>query len=93
MTLKDARALKAYIHSKYSINCTVPLGQGPDGYFPTSLLKDGPCEWKSRRQFRTWLAQRRREDRRRQREYEAVLRRGRDSRSPIERMIDEACGL
>lgn len=92
MTLKDARAFRAYIHSKCSVNCTVPLGLGPDGYFPRSVLSTGRHDWTSRAEFRTWLARNIRERRRITRDYERMTRR-RDIRSPIERMIDTACGL
>lgn len=94
MTLKDARAFRDYIHSKYSINCTVPLGFGPDGYFPMSVLSNGPHRWESRAEFRNWLAVRLRENRRNLRAYLAMeARRLRPARSPIELMVDRACGL
>lgn len=93
MTLKDARQLRDYIHSKDSINCTVPLGHGPCGYFPQSILSTGPRDWTSRQDFRDWLATRIRERRVIQRQYDAVMRRPQRARSPIEMMIDKACGF
>lgn len=95
MTLKDARAFRDYIHSKCSVNCTVPLGFGPDGYFPMSILRTGPHYWKSHSEFRQWLAKDIRERRRHVRAYEQMeaRRRIRTARNPIELMIDRACGL
>lgn len=95
MTLKDARAFRDYIHSKNSINCTVPLGFGPDGYLPMSVLRNGPHRWESRAEFRKWVAQYIRERRRIMREYNAMeaRKRIRPARSPIELMVDRACGL
>lgn len=93
MTLKDARGLRDYIHSKNSVNCTVPLGFGPDGYFATSILHTGARQWQSRKDFRVWLAQHIRECRRIHREYERVMRAPQRRRSPIDLMIDRACGL
>jgi hypothetical protein len=96
MTLKEARALRDYIHSKNSINCTVPLGHGPDGYFPRSDMgAAGPRDWKSKQEFRDWHAQYLRRQRKIMREYHAMLARQsmRRARSPIELMVDRACGL
>lgn len=93
MTLKEARTFRDYIHSKCSVNCTVPLGLGPDGYFPRSVLSTGRHDWTSRAEFRHWLAGHLRDQRRIQREYERSLRPIRRARSPIELMIDRACGL
>jgi hypothetical protein len=94
VTLKDAKALRDYIHSKNSINCTVPLGHGPDNYFPRSIMRDGPRDWKSRAQFRLWHALHIRERRRIERDYKRVMNgQSQRRRSPIELMIDRACGL
>lgn len=88
MTLKDARSLQKQIHV-WGYACTVPLGWGPDGYW---------CQISSRRFYseveaRAHHAMRLRERRKAMREYEAMLRPRRDTRSPIERMVDAACGV
>jgi hypothetical protein len=91
MTLKEAREFRDYIHSKDSINCMVPLGFGPNGYFPRSMLSTGPHFWKTRAEFRKWLADRIRQRRRQLREYKRLTIRR--ARSPIELMVDRTCGL
>lgn len=95
MTLTDARQFRDYIHSKNSINCTVPLGFGPDGYFPCSIMKTGQRFWKSRAEFRKWAADDLRNSRRIMRDDNDMMwRRNKPkARSPIEIMVDRACGL
>ncbi len=96
MTLKNARALRDYIHAKGSVNCSVPLGFGPDGYFATSRLRTGPHQWQSKQEFRNWQAKYLRDRRKALRDYEQMMRqqqRRRSPRSPIEMMVDRACGL
>lgn len=95
MTLKEARELRDYIHTKNSINCTVPLGFGPDGYFPMSCMGTGQRFWKSKAEFRKWAADDLRKRRKIMKAYdEMMLRRAvRPARNPIELMIDRACGL
>lgn len=95
MTLKDARVFRDYIINKNGINCTVPLGFGPDGYFPCSIMRDGPrfasaaVSCAPTRRCSGILAVTRRV---------SEVARGpspsiRRARSPIELMIDRACGL
>jgi hypothetical protein len=95
MTLKDAREFRDYIQSKCSLNCTVPLGFGPADYLPTSVMRDGPRRWQSKAEFRTWLAQYIRERRNIHRRYEQMVsaQATRRARSPLDIMIDQACGL
>lgn len=95
MTLKDARQLRDYVGSKCTVNCTVPLGFGPDGYFAVTVLRTGPHKWQSRAEFRTWLAGNIRERREITRRYDEMIRRKNmpKARNPIELMIDRACGL
>lgn len=87
MTLKEARSLQKQIH-KWGYACTVPLGHGPDGYWCQVTQNQFRSEAEARRHH----AKRLRERRKIMREYEAMSRR-RDTRSPIERMIDQACGI
>lgn len=101
MTFKEAHELRRYILSKNSLACTVPTGgRSPDNYFATSYMKDGPREWQSKQEFRDWLAKRRRTDRKQLREWMRLTNGTGDwreirrrPRSPIELMIDRACGL
>jgi len=94
MKLKEAREFRDYIIAKVGVNCTVPLGFGPDGYFPRSILSTGPHDWKSRAEFRKWAADHLRKRRRIMHDYnEMMARKNRRARSPIELMIDRACGL
>jgi hypothetical protein len=93
MTLKDAKALRDYIIDKSGVNCTVPLGHGPSNYFPMSVLGTGPHQWQSRQEFRDWWAGRLRERRNTLRQYDRLVRQRQRPRSPIEMMIDNACGL
>ena len=95
MTLKDAKAFRDEIIAKTGVNCTVPLGFGPDGYFPRSILSAGPHDWTSRAEFRKWAADHFRARRRAIRAYNQMMLRGRlrKARSPIEMMVDRACGL
>lgn len=98
MNLKDARTLRDEIRA-YGYHCTVPLGYGPDGY-SAFIFGAGPIEFKTRAAFRKHHAIRLRHRRQTDREIEkaggldAIIRRAqgrRDTRSPIDRMIDEAC--
>jgi hypothetical protein len=87
MTLKEARALQAQI-KRWNYHCTVPLGWGPDGYW----CQITGLRFFSEAEARKHHAKRLRERRKSLREYEAAHRK-RDTRSPIERMVDRACGL
>lgn len=90
MTLKDAKALRDYIRSK-GYHCIVPLGHGPAAYAPEI---SGPRSFQTRAAFRAHHAMRLRERRQALRAYLAlVARRPALNRSPIEMMIDRACGL
>lgn len=94
MTLKEAKELRDYIIATNGVNCTVPLGHGPDGYFPRSILRAGPHDWTSRQEFRNWHAKHLRERRRIHRDYDAMMQRSvRRARSPLDLMIDRACGI
>lgn len=89
MTLKDAKALRDEIRG-YGYHCIVPLGHGPDGYTPRISSRS----FNTREEFRKYHAMRLRERRLAQREYERQLSRLRSRpRSPIEMMVDKACGL
>jgi hypothetical protein len=92
MTLKDAKALRDEIISWDGTHCTVPLGFGPDRYFARIFRFEGPVDFHARAEFRTYKARQLREHRAKLRMYDA-LERIRPPRSPIELMIDRACGL
>jgi len=91
MTLKEARQLQAEIKAAF-YHCAVPLGWGPDGYWCQTYGTRGAVTHHDRAGFRKWHADNLRRRRKIHREYEAMCRR-RDTRTPIERMIDKACGL
>lgn len=96
MTLKDARALRDEITKGDGLHSVVPLGRGPDGYFARIWGAKGQTDFHSRRE---WLAYRKGVRARRA----AVLKDAeyfRDHgftlpkpRSPLDLMIDRACGL
>lgn len=89
MTLKDARVLQAFIQ-RSGYHCTVPLGRGPDGYQPRIFgARDECTEFATVVDFRRHHAMRLRQRRAVAR---AARRPQRDRRSPLDRMIDEACG-
>lgn len=90
MTLKEARELRDMIR-KADVHCVVPLGHGPDGYF-ARIIRDGkPLDFHSFEQadeYMTARAERIRESNR------AAMRLTMPRpRSPLEAMIDKACGL
>jgi hypothetical protein len=84
VTLKEARALQKEIPHY----CTVPLGHGPDGYYvqmpPNPDRPD--ARFHSRAEWAAW-------DALMQQKWSAEKVPLRDTRSPIARMIDQACGL
>lgn len=95
MTLKDAKKLRDEIR-EYGLHSIVPLGHGPDGYFARIFTNKGDRDFRTRR---AWLAYRRQSDKE-QRErakliarYELAYQLRSRPRSPIEIMIDRACGL
>ena len=94
MTLKEARTLRDDVLA-YGLGCTVPLGYGPDGYQPQIWTDSGVVRFASRAEWRTYAARMLRRRRRALREYQQDCDRQmmRKRRSPIEIMIDRACGL
>lgn len=86
MTLKEARALRDTIRAT-GIWSVTPTGHGPDGYFARIWGVNGQQDFRSPGE---WAAYVRERDERRRRE-QAALRR--PPRSPIEILIDRACGL
>jgi hypothetical protein len=97
MTLTNARKLQKEIQSK-NYHCIVPLGYGPRRYFcRTFRTKNGqlvPFDFRSRATFRKHHAMRLRENRRIMRFYDKMMQQQRARlRSPLDAMIDRACGL
>lgn len=90
MRLTDARMLQREIREA-GYHCVVPLGNGPDGYFARIFGKT-PIDFHTRQDFRKHHAMRLRQQRRAIRDYRK-MRTGRRTLSPIEIMIDRACGL
>lgn len=96
MTLKDAKTLRDEIQQHY--HCIVPLGFRPDRYFTRIYTSDGngglaPIDFHARPEYRMFRAKRLRDHRAKMRMYEAAERALSRPRSPIELMIDRACGL
>lgn len=97
MTLQAARALQKVIQGPgFGLHCIVPLGHGPAGYFCRIFTNSGQVDFHDseaaaayRRRMKRRQAKAHREYLRMQRE---ILAR-RDRRSPLDRMIDQACGL
>jgi hypothetical protein len=80
MTLKQARALRDTIRDR-GIHCTVPLGNGPAGYFARIWGINGQRDFRSLAEWREY-------------DRERLSRKlASRPRSPIELMIDRACGL
>lgn len=87
MTLAEARALRDEIR-EHGLHCVVPLGYGPVGYSARIYSGRGggpamPVDFSSRSAWRAW------KDERERREQLRLSR----PRSPIEAMIDQACGI
>ena len=89
MTLREARELQAEIRDKWGYHCTVPLGWGPNGYWCQISTTVGDVRLKSRGEARKYRA----DSLRRHRKALRDLRPKRDTRTPLERMIDQACGV
>ena len=92
MKLKDARRLRDFLRGK-GIRATVPLGYAPDGYGVVIVSRD-----EGRLRFDSpddWNAYARRKNERERRLLDEWCERHnlRPARSPIEIMIDRACGL
>jgi hypothetical protein len=86
MTLQEAKALRDEIREHY--HCIVPLGFGPGGYVARIFGLEGAIDFHTRFQYRAWHVRRLRERRAQLREWAMPQKR----RSPIEIMIDRACG-
>lgn len=81
MTYKEAKLLRDRIRME-GPHCVVPTGHGPCGYFARIFPCEGPP-----RDFRAWTEYM---------QYKAIRdakRQIRRPRSPIEAMIDAACGV
>ena len=89
MTLQEARTLRDEIRDA-GLHCVVPLGFGPNGYF-ARIFGGFPVAPKDFHDRQTWVEYKEASDKRRARDM-ARWNGGRP-RSPIEIMIDRACGL
>jgi hypothetical protein len=90
MTLSEARALRDLIRTDGPF-CTVPLGNGPDGYFARIFTSHGSesgaaiaKDFRSESEYRDYVAER---------DQAKAKRFIRPAASPIEMLIDSACGL
>lgn len=100
MKLADARKLQKEMRGPgWGFHCIVPVGHGPDGYFcrifgsgkvPGELV---PIDFTDRAAAVAYNQARKRRQARAQREYLKLQMRARDRRSPLDRAIDQACGL
>ena len=90
MSLLEARKLRDEIQ-RAGYHSIVPLGHGPEGYF-ARIFGKASIDFYSRHAFRKHHAMRLRERKKMFRDYEQIQR-IRPARSPIEIMIDQACGL
>lgn len=81
MRLADARKLRDRIRAR-GIDCTVPLGYGPDGYWCQIHTTDhGTVTFFEERDFDSYMEHR-----------QTMRSRSTRHLSPIDRMIDAACG-
>ena len=94
MLLKDAKALRNEIRAE-GPHCTVPLGQGPSGYFARIFhgFSDGVWKHTDFRSRGEWLNYRRGMRLRHAESLRLAEARAARTRTPIEVMIDRACGL
>ncbi len=89
MTLKDARTVRDELR-EHGLHSIVPLGHGPDKYFARIFaVHNVTHDFHSGAQARKYLADRLR----RLRKAAMERQRARRPRSPIEVLIDRACGL
>jgi len=89
MTLKHAKFLRNLI-IRDGIHCIVPLGHGPDKYFARIFTANGPRDFHGPQDYRDYeIEKQEREHERRM----AIKKMEAKHRSPIEIMIDRACGL
>ena len=86
MNLKDARELRDKIKES-GVHCVVPLGFGPDGYWTEIMTTDrgqvifwSEADWKNYERYRDAVAA-------------IAWKRMHGRRSPLEMMIDQACGV
>lgn len=92
MTYKQAKKLRDLIRAD-GIHCIIPVGQVGKGHVARIFTKGGPRDFRSVRGYRTYCTIR---DGERAlveqwiQQQEGFLR---QPRSPIEAMIDKACGL
>lgn len=90
MTLKDAKVLRDEIKRVSGFHCIVPLGHGPDSYF-ARIFSFEKIDFYDRASFRRYRAQQIRT--KRALELEWAKRERRRARSPLDIMIDRACGV
>lgn len=90
MVLAEARKLRDEIRAA-GLHSIVPLGHGPDSYFARIFTDSGSVDFSGRAPWRLWKAERAK--RLRDSERAAAKLDLRRPRSPIEMMIDRACGL
>jgi hypothetical protein len=92
MKLPAARALQAKIKAA-GPHCIVPLGHGPAGYFCRIFTSEGPRDFHGHCGWGTYHRASLKRRAKAHEEYERMLSQMRRPRSPIELMIDRACGL
>lgn len=93
MNLKEARALRDEIRDGEGLHCTVPLGQPKDGYFARiwscrNLFDQsgaGAVDFTSRDEWLAWLEMKH--------EYDRERERANRPKSPLDILIERACGL
>lgn len=89
MTLKDARAVRDLVR-RYGVACTVPLAHASGRYVARIWCVGSARDFISMQEARDYIAGMLRRRRRVRDEMARAVRR--DTRSPLERMIDRACG-
>jgi hypothetical protein len=93
MKLSDARKLRDEIRER-GLHCVVPMDGadlGPDRFTPCIFNDDGPLVFASRQEWLKYEVGITRREEKAMDDYERSMRR--DTRTPLERMIDNACGL
>lgn len=101
MTLIQAKALRDEITAKTGAYCTVPLGYKPDRYFCRIFRSEwsatggpsGPAHPIDFQNRQEWLIDFEDQQRRKRERDEYFARQRRRALSPIEMLIDQACGF
>ncbi len=92
MTLTKARRLRDFIRGQ-DVHAVVPLGHGPDGYFVRITTSQGPLRLDSPSEWNAYCQRERDKITKFCEDHGVGQRRLERPRSPLDAMIDAACGV